>query len=234
MHKDALLMYAVVGVMGNTLPFMLISQGELTADSSMTAILMGCMPICTFVLAHFFLHDEPMTKRKTIGVGFGFCGLLTLIGFSALKNIDGGAIGEIIILCGAISYAITTVFVRSQPSFSGFQMAAGAALFATVTSIPMAFIFEDPLNATPSRESLVAIILLAVFATAIASVIYFKVIRSLGATTFSQINYIIPVLGSIWGVLLLGEVLEFKILLALAMVLCGIYLIQSKTADSPG
>lgn len=232
MHKEALLMYVVTGFVGNALPYMLISQGELTADSSMTAILMGCMPICTFVLAHFFLRDEPMTKRKTLGVGLGFCGLLTLIGFSTIKGIDGKLIGEITILCGAISYAVTTVFVRSQPSFNGYQMAAGAALFATLTTVPMALLFEDPLNMAPSVESLIAIVLLAVFATALALVLYFKIIRTLGATTFSQVNYIIPVLGSIWGVLLLGEELELRIILALVMVLCGIYLIQSKTAGS--
>ena len=232
-HKTAWLLYVVVGILGNTLPFILISRGELTADSTMAAILMGCMPIGTFVLAHFFLHDETMTRRKATGVALGFSGLLTLIGFSALRDFGGNAIGELTILAGAISYAVTTVFIRTQPRFSGYQMAAGVALVATITSIPPAFIFEDPLSMTPSMESLVAIVLLAVFATAIASILYYRVLGALGATTFSQINYIIPVLGSIWGVLILNEQLEPNIILALVMVLSGIYLIQGPSRQGP-
>ncbi len=231
LHKEALLLYLVVGLLGNTLPFLLISSGEVYIDSVMAAILMGCMPICTFVLAHFFVQEEPMTFRKSLGVFLGFMGLITLVGISAFKGLSGNTFGEILVLCGAVSYAVTTVFVRTQPSFKGYQMAAGVSVVAALTGLPLAFIFEDPLSISPSRESLAAILALAIFATAIASLIYFEVIRALGATTFAQINYIIPVLGSIWGVLFLGEVLEIRVLFALGFVLCGIYLIQSKTAD---
>ena len=231
MHKDALMIYLVVGLLGNTVPFMLISMGEVYVDSAMAAILMGCMPICTFVLAHFFLSEEPITIRKSIGVGFGFVGLVTLIGFSALAGLGSNMLGEITILFGAISYAVTTIFVRTQPSFKGYQMAAGASLIAALSSIPLAFLFENPTQMTPSANSLLAIIFLGVFATAIGSLIYFRVLKAVGATTFAQINYAIPILGSIWGVIILGESLELRVLVALGFVLCGVYLIQSRTAD---
>ncbi|NKB77472.1 MAG: EamA family transporter [Gammaproteobacteria bacterium] len=231
LHKEAWLLYFVVGLFGNTLPFLLISTGEVYVDSVMAAILMGCMPICTFVLAHFFIREEPMTLRRSLGVFLGFIGLLVLVGASALTGLSNGALGELLVLAGAISYAITTIFVRLQPSFKGYQMAAGVSVVAALTAVPLAFIFEDPLLISPSKESIAAIVALAVFATAIASLIYFEVIRVLGATTFAQINYIIPVLGSIWGILFLGELLEIRVLFALGLVLCGIYLIQSKTGD---
>ena len=228
MHKDALKLYFVVALIGNTLPFTLISVGEVHVDSSMAAILMGIMPITTFVLAHFFVSDEPMTIRKTIGISLGFVGLITLVGVSALQGLSMSTIAELTILTAALCYSFTTIFVRRQQSFKGYQMATGVNIVAALISIPMAFVFEDPMQMQPSFESAAAIVVLAVFATTIASLIYFRVIANLGATTFSQINYIIPVLGSLWGVLLLGEILETRMIVALTLVLIGIYLIQTK------
>lgn len=229
MHPKALLLYIVSGIMGNSLPFVLISWGETHISSSLTALLMGIMPIATFVLAHIFVSEEPMTKRKTLGVGFGFCGLLVLVGVSALSGFGEHIFGQILVLGGATSYAISTVFVRLQPEFSRYKMAAGMNICAALISVPLAFVFENPMELEPTKESLLSIIALAIFPTAIASLIYFIVIKSIGATAFSQINYIIPILGGIWGILFLGEVLHWNVFAALTLVLFGIYLIQSKS-----
>ncbi|MDD9874982.1 MAG: DMT family transporter, partial [Gammaproteobacteria bacterium] len=86
LHRRAVLLYLVVGFMGNTLPFILIGWGETRIDSSLAAIMMGVMPITTFVLAHYFVPDEPMTARKVFGICLGFGGLLTLVGWSALAG----------------------------------------------------------------------------------------------------------------------------------------------------
>lgn len=233
LHRRALLMYLVVGCIGNTIPFVLISWGETHIASSTTAILMGIMPITTFILAHYFVPSEPMTRRKVFGLGLGVAGLLTLIGWTALAGIGGGhLLGQLAVLGAAILYGVTTVFVRTQPGFPGVQMATGAILVGTVTGVPLAFILEDPTAVVPTVDSLIAIIILGVFPTAVAALLYFRVIRNLGATTFSQLNYFIPILGSIWGVLFLGEVLQPRMLVALALVLCGVYFIRpGRTAD---
>ena len=232
MHRQAWILYIVIGMIGNTLPFILISQGEVYVDSSMAAVLMGIMPISTFFLAHFFVAEEPMSIRKVYGISLGFVGLITLVGLTALQGLGGHMFGQLAVLGGALSYSVTTIYVRRQRSsgFRGYEMAAGVTLFAALTSLPLAFVFERPFSMSPSVESLAAVSVLAVFATVVASLIYFRVIKQLGATIFAQINYVIPVLGSIWGVLILGERIEMKMILALVLVLCGIYFIQSKSA----
>ncbi len=229
MHPKALLLYTGSGLIGNSLPFVLISWGETSVSSSLAAILMGIMPISTFVLAHFLISGEPMTGRKSVGVAFGFGGLITLVGLSALSGFGNHILGQIAVLGGALSYSIATIFVRSQPSFAGHKMAAGVNICAALISLPLAFMVEDPLCLNPSTESLWAVLALAVFPTAVASLIYFRVLKNLGATVFAQINYLIPVLGGIWGALFLGEVLKWNIVAALFLVLCGIYFIQSKS-----
>ncbi len=234
LNARALLLYLVVGFFGNTLPFALIGWGEIHIDSSLAAILIGIMPITTFVLAHYFLPDEPMTARKVFGVCLGFGGLLTLVGWSALGGIGANVLGQLAVLAAAACYGITTVFVRTQPAFAGFQMAAGAMVAGMLTSIPLAFLLEDPLAATPTGESVQAILLLGAFPTALAALIYFRVVRNLGASTFSQINYIIPIMGSLWGVFLLGELLQSRMLAALALVLVGIYFVQPRTVARIG
>ena len=228
LHNKAIQLYLFVGIFANSLPFMLISWGEVRIDSSLAAILMGIMPIMTFVLAHFFIPTEPMTTRKVFGVTLGFAGLLTLVGLSALTGLNENVIGQLVVLLAACSYAVTSVYVRTQPTFSGLQMATGATLAGALTSLPIMFLTENPFSITPSTESLMAAFTLAVFPTAIASLIYFRIIHSLGATTFSQINYLVPILGGIWGVILLNESLHWRMVIALLLVLTGIYFIQSK------
>lgn len=228
LHLEAIKLYVVLGLTGNSLPFVLISWGETHISSSLTAICMGIMPISTFVLAHFFISEEPMTRRKSIGVAFGFSGLLILVGLSAFSGIGEYLIGTLSVLGGALSYSVSTVFVYLQPTFDRYKMAAGTTLCAAFISIPLAFLVEDPLLLQPSKNSMLAVLLLAIFPTAIAIILYFRIIKALGATLFSQINYIIPVLGGLWGILLLGESLNWNIFVALFLVLCGVYLIQTK------
>ncbi len=229
LNKRALWLYLVVGFMGNTMPFILISWGETRIDSSLAAILMGIMPIVTFVLAHYFIPDEPMTMRKVFGLCLGVGGLLTMVGWSVLAGAgSANLLGQLSVLAGAISYGITTVFVRTQPAFAGIQMATGALLAGAAIGIPLAFFLEEPLSMTPSIQSIQALVLLGVFPTALAALIYFRVLHRLGAMTFSQLNYIIPIFGSLWGVLLLGELLHARMLIALIFVLGGVYLIRSR------
>ena len=147
LNRRALLLYFMVGLIGNVLPFTFINWGEIYINSSLASIMIGAMPICTFVLAHYFLPDESMTMRKVFGLCLGFGGLLTIVGWSVLAGVGSAhVLGQLAVLVAAISYGITTVFVRSQQSFGGIEMATGATLVGSAIGIPLAFLFEDPLS----------------------------------------------------------------------------------------
>ena len=113
---------------------------------------------------------------------------------------------------------------------SGFQAATGAGVVAAMSCIPLALLLEDPLSMRPDFAAIWSIVALGFFHTALAALIYFRTIRSLGAVVFAQINYLIPILGSLWGILLLGEAFGWRILLALALVLTGVYFVQPTRA----
>lgn len=225
-HSLALFLF--IGLFGNALPFTLIGWGEIHVDSSLAAILMGIMPISTALLAHLFLPDEPFRARTLAGMACGLGGMLMLVGASALEDLGSAVPAQLAILGGAVSYSVTTVAVRLHTRLSGVKMSAGAMLAGALLSVPAALLLEQPLATAPTAGSLLSMLLLGLFPTALASVIYFRVVCNLGATTFSQLNYLIPVFGSLLGILALGERLQWQTGAALLLVLAGIALVSRR------
>jgi len=213
-----------IGCFGNALPFTLISWGEQRLDSGLAAILMGIMPIVTALLAHFFVH-EPLTLRRVCGVAIGFAGLVLLVGPGALAGLGERVLSQLAVLSAAVSYAVTTIFVRRFVRLPGRIMAAGATAAGTLLILPPALVLEQPWRLSPSPDSVLAVLLLGLLPTGLATLIYFRLVRTLGATVFSQVNYLIPVMGVVWGVTLLGEQPGPRALTALALILGGVGLV---------
>ena len=218
--------YLVVGLLGHSIPFSLITWSETFIDSSVAAVLMGVMPIVTAVLAHFFLKDEPFDRLKLLGIAFGFGGLVTLLGTTALKGLGSHTVAQLVTVVAAISYASVTIYVRRYVQQSGLQIATGAMIVATITSTLIALTFESPLQLEWTVASIAPIFYLGVFPTAVASLLYFQLVRKIGATSFSQVNYIIPLVGSLIGVVFMGESPKLRMWLALCLILIGIALVR--------
>lgn len=220
--------YAFIGFFGSALPFTLIGWGELTVDSGLAAILMGIMPVATTVLAHFFTGDEPLVPTRAIGALTGLMGLLVLVGWDALENLGGEFLAQLAVLGGALSYAVNTVFARRHVGIQGRVLAAGSISAGTLILMPVALLVEQPLSLSPSATGLSAMIMLGVLATGLATLIYFRLVKSLGASGFAQINYLIPLMGVAWGVLLLGERPGLREFIALILILAGVALVNRR------
>ncbi|MDX1512363.1 MAG: EamA family transporter [Gammaproteobacteria bacterium] len=214
-----------VGVVGNVIPFGLIAWGEIVVDSGLAAILMGTMPVATALLAHAFTADEKLTPRRAAGVVLGFSGTVLLVGVSALSGLGGETAAQLAIAGGALCYAITTVFVRRFARLPDPVMAAGAMLAGAVVVVPWAFAVDSPLDLSPSWASMAAVAVLGVVSTGFAALLYFYLIRVVGAAVFSQVNFITPALGVAFGIVFLGETPDADAWLALAMIVSGIWLV---------
>lgn len=221
-------LFLFIGCFGNALPFTLIGWGEQRIASGLTAILMGIMPVITVLLAHLFTDDERLDLRRAGGVVLGFCGLITLVGVEALSGLGAEVLSQLAVLGGASSYAVTTIFVRRFVRLPGRLMAAGATAAGTLLILPVALLHERPWTLDPSPESLLSVTALGIGATAFATLLYFRLIRRLGATVFSQVNYLVPVLGLGWGMLLLDERPGLQAFAALAMILAGVALVSRR------
>jgi len=188
----------VSGVMGSIIPFSLISFGEQHVDSGLAALLMGIAPVVTVLLAPLSHRDERLTLPAVLGITVGITGLIVLVGPDALKGFGLHVTGQIAILGAALCYAFTTLYVRKYASLPALVMAAGSMLIGTLVITISAFLFENPLQASlPSTQSMVAVIYLGLFPTALATLIYFYLIPRLGAARMSQVNFVVPVAGTL-------------------------------------
>ena len=201
----------VVGFLGNALPFCLIHWGEQYVDSSLTAILMGVMPVAVALMAHFATDSDPLSKR---------------IGWEALGGVGTAILAQVAIISAALSYGVTTIFVRRVTHLTGRPMAVATLMCGSLVLLPLALIFEQPLVLTPDWPSLLSLVMLGVFSTGIATLMYFRLVNTLGATMFSQINYLIPMMGVVWGALILGEQLGIREGAALFFILTGVALVN--------
>lgn len=214
--------FALIGLFGNALPFTLISWGEVVIDSGLAAILMAVMPLATLLLAHLFTADERMNGARIAGVALGFAGVLVLIGPAALKGLGEQALGQTAVAAGAVCYAVATILAKRLPPLPHGVSGAGTMLAAAAWSVPASLLADRPWMLAPSAASLVCVVLLGLFPTALAIMVYFALLRRTGATFIALNNYLIPILGVLWGILFLGEEPSLRAFLALAVILAGI------------
>ena len=217
----------LMAVVGNVLPFLLISWGQQRVDSGLAGILMAVMPLATLILAHFFVAGETMRRNRIIGFLIGFVGIIALVGPQALAHLGGSGeslFAQLAILGGAVAYAVNTILARHRPAVDVWTTSAVVLGIAALLSLPLSVPLGVP-DKLPSG-ALVSVAVLGLVSTAIATVIYFRLISLAGPTFLSQINYLIPVWAVGVGMLFLGERLQWNAFLALTLILAGIALAQ--------
>jgi drug/metabolite transporter (DMT)-like permease len=221
--------YAVLGVVGNALPFFLITWGQLVVDSALAGILMAAMPLATLVLAHFLVQGERVTSRRAGGFALGFTGIVFLMEPAAVASIGGAAMqifSQLAVLCGALCYAANSVLARLLVKTDFLTAAAGTLLIAAAIMLPVAVVLDRPWTLQPSYSSIAAIAWLGFGPTAIATILYFRLISSAGPTFMSLVNYLSPAVAVFLGVTLLGEKPGASAYIGLALILSGIALSQ--------
>lgn len=214
--------FALIGLLGNALPFALISWGEVAIDSGLAAILMAVMPLATLLLAHIFTEDERMNRARIAGVALGFAGVLVLIGPAALKGLGGQALGQMAVATAAVCYAVATIIAKRLPPLPHGVSGAATMLAAAAWSAPASLLLDRPWALAPSVDSVISVVLLGLFPTAVAIMLYYTLLRRTGATFIALNNYLIPNLGVLWGILFLGEEPSLRAFVALAIILAGI------------
>jgi drug/metabolite transporter (DMT)-like permease len=221
--------YTVLGVVGNALPFFFITWGQQAIDSALAGILMAAMPLATLVLAHFLVHGERITVLRIGGFVLGFLGIVALMEPAAVAGIGGAAlqvISQLSVLGGALCYAANSVMARLLVRSDFLVAATGTLLVSSVLVIPLALALDAPWTLQPGVSSVGAIVWLGVGPTAIATILYFRLISSAGPTFMSLVNYLSPAIAVFLGVTLLGEQPGVNAYAGLALILGGIALTQ--------
>ncbi len=218
---------ALAALSGNALPFTLIAWGEERIDSGLAAILMAVMPLTTLLLAHLFTKDEKMTPRKAVGVLLGIAGLVVLIGPEKLAQLGEDTLRQLAVAGAAICYGINAIVLKGLNGLPRRAVAAALMLVSTAMLLPVSLLWDQPWTLTPSPISLAAIVLLGVLPTAIATLIMLAIVNRQGASFFSQINFLVPLFGVLFGALILFERPPPNAYGALVIILLGVAVARS-------
>jgi drug/metabolite transporter (DMT)-like permease len=223
------LAYGVLGVVGNALPFFLITWGQQVVSSALAGILMAAMPLATLVLAHFLVEDERMTGGRVGGFALGFVGIVFLMEPAAAAGLGGAALqvlSQLSVLCGALCYSANSIMARLLIRTDFLAAATGTLLVSAILLLPLTIVIDAPWTLRSSASSVAAIVWLGVGPTAVATILYFRLISSAGPTFMSLVNYLSPAVAVFLGVTVLGEQPGVNAYLGLALILAGIGISQ--------
>ncbi len=219
--------FIVLAVIGDCVPFFLITWGQLSIDSALAGILMAVIPLLTLLLAHFAHQSERITIHKLIGFVIGFGGIVLLVGPEALRNLGGATfMAQLAVLGGAACYAINVVITPFNRISNTMITTTATTLVAAVIMLPLALSQHPPASLNLTVESVLAVFMLGVFGTALPTLIFYRLVASAGPTFYALINYMIPVWAVIIGALFLQESPEWNAYVALALILSGVGISQ--------
>lgn len=218
--------FTLMGLMGNALPFFLITWGQQTVSSAIAGMLMSTMPLITMVLAHYTLDDEKLNRFKLIGFTVGISGVILLLG-PVFEGGQRAVISGFAIFLAAGCYAVNSILVRKLPGFGPLVGACGVLVMAAVMLIPI-WLLSPTQYMDASWGPMVSVIWLGIGPTGIATIVLFIVIERAGPTFLSIINYLIPVVAFFCGAWLLSEAVGWQHYLALVTILSGIAITRRK------
>jgi drug/metabolite transporter (DMT)-like permease len=208
--------------LNSVVPFTLIAWAQQTTDAALATILNSTSPIFAFLLTVLVTHHEAVTRRKLFGVGAGIVGICLIVGVQALGGLGQEQWAQLAIVAATVCYAGAAIFGRNFEGLDPIMPAAGSMICGAVVLIPASLITEQPWTLTPSRDSILALLALSVFSTALAFVIYFRLVQTLGSVGTTAQAYLRVPIGVAIGVVFLGEHLTSTALIGLVCVIAGV------------
>lgn len=223
--------FMMMGLLGNALPFSLIAWGQTHIGAGLASIINATTPIFTILIAGAFLSDEHITPKKVLGIAAGLLGVIVLIGPSALLELGTNTMAQLAVIGAAISYSSATVFGRrfKAMGISPFDTAVGQVTASTILLLPLVWFIDKPLElANPSLQVWLAILALAIFSTAFAYILFFRILSSSGATNVVLVTFLAPVTASFLSWLILDEQLQAKHFIGMACIGLGLAIIDGR------
>jgi len=223
------------GVITCVLPYTLIAYGQQSVDSALAAILNSTAPLFVCLISVIWIRNEPVTRERLFGVTIGLGGVVLIAGASALAGLGQPMVGQPAILLATLSSAISVILGRRLAAIPAEVAAAGTLTCAAVVLVPLCAVLETPWHSAPSAASVIALLINAVFATAVGFVIYFRLIRTIGAMSTASVGYLKPAVGVLVGCALMGEPFTWTIAVGLGAILLGVAAIhQSDSFKASG
>ncbi len=217
----------ILGVINNAIPYALISWGEQSIDSAVAAVLNSTTPLFTMIVAHLALSDDRMTSWRVFSLLMGFSGVFILFSRDLSAGFHGSFLGQLAVLLASVAYAFASVFARrTTRGLNPAVQALVPLLGADLLMWGLAPVIESPLTLPSLPLTWLSVIWLGVMGVAVAFLLYFYLLHSVGPTRTVLVTYIFPLVGVILGVVFLNERLDWQLAVGAVLVVASVVLVN--------
>ncbi|WP_339781348.1 EamA family transporter [uncultured Thalassospira sp.] len=199
-----------------------LAWGQQYVDSGLASVLNSTSPVFLFFITLFVTRHETVNTAKLIGSMIGVAGVILIVGPGVLHGLGTDIKGQGAVLLGALLYACGAIYGKRFSGLSATVTAAGTMIWASICLIPASLLIDQPWALTPSPRAIIAVLVLSVFCTGVALMIYFRLVRTLGSMGVASQSYLRAGVGVALGVLLLGEKIDSLTLAGICCALIGV------------
>ncbi len=223
-----LLFIFLIGIIGNFVPFSLISWSEQYIKSNTAGLLLSVAPIFTLFLSYFFIKGDKFFLRTFISMLVGLLGVVFIFGFDTFIHISskqsGNFFPKLAIIIAALGYVVSAILAYNIKHISTITLTTFVTISAALISLPFMIITEFIGPSSFNFNSLLSLLYLGLFPTAIAFVLRFHIISKAGPVFLSYVAYLIPIFAIFWGYIFLKETITKDTLIGVILILFGVFL----------
>ncbi len=221
--------FLILGVLNNAIPFSLLFIGQTQLGAGLAAILNALVPFWTVMAANRLTADEKISVPKIIGIGLGIVGAAVIIGPGAASGLGAPLWAELAVIGAGISYAFASIYSKTFKGVPPVAIATGQLTGSTLIMLPIAFLVHGAFSpAAISGGVWSAILALALVSTALAYILFFRIVAAAGATFVSLVTLLVPVSAVMLGGLFLGERLSAPDFIGMALIGLGLVTVDGR------
>ncbi|MFK7887922.1 MAG: DMT family transporter [Gammaproteobacteria bacterium] len=228
--------FMLMGLVNNLIPFSLLFWGQTHIGAGLASIFNATVPLFTVIIAQFTLADERLNAGKLIGVGLGIAGVAVMIGMDLSQGVGTwNVLAMLACIAASLSYGIASVYGRrfSAQGIAPISVAFGQLASTTVMLLPLALITEQPWTlAAPSTNTVLSVLALALACTALAYILFFRILARGGATNISLVTLLIPVSAVLLSTVFLDERLGLNHMAGMALILIGLLALDGRLLNA--
>jgi len=219
-------MLLIQSVLNSLGAWTILAWGQQHVDSGLASVLNSTSPIFVFLITAFLAHHERIDLLRLVGACLGLVGVVLIVGPGVITGLGQHVGGQLAVLTGAILYAGAAIYGRRFNALPATVTAAATMIWASIFLIPASLILDRPWTLAPSTTAILATLALSVFCTAIALLIYFRLLRTLGSIGVASQSYLRAGIGVLLGSLLLGETISPPAVAGILCALVGVAIIN--------
>ncbi|MGI1663298.1 DMT family transporter [Palleronia sp. KMU-117] len=221
--------FLVMGLLNNVVPFTLMAWAQLHIETGLTSILNAATAIWGVIVAALVFADERLTLRKALGVALGFAGVAVAIGVDSLAALDLRSVAQLAVILGTLSYALAGTWARARLSeLSPIVAAAGMLTGSAVVMVPLAVAVDGPPAWPRSPVTFAAVAYYALVSTALAYLLYYRVLRMAGSGNLLLCTLMIPPVAILLGAAVRGEALHAGAFAGFGLLAAGLLILDGR------